>query len=222
MWNYYINAMLDLNSDLSTQSSLKRFSLRRAFEGANQTNYMSEDHYLQYIELLYSNNTKDDNIEKVLHKATKVYENSPRIWLLCMRYFIQENSFEKVQEIFKVAKRVLGARGAELWQLYVMYLKSCCISVEHTEFDRFIVELSRQRFDSFNILKAHMLEMLAATTTMKRVRKTYGLFIKRYSLCYEVHEMMAELEAKQVKIKRQFSLFSLEAIKIQITETGLF
>lgn len=199
MWNFYVNAMLDLNSDLSTQSSMKRFSLRRAFEGAHQSNHMSEDHYLQYIELLYSNNPKDDIIETVLQKATKVYENSLRIWLLCMRFYIQENSFKKVQEIFKVAKNVLGAKGADLWQLYVMYLKSCRSSEAHAEFDRYIMELSRQQHPTFNNLKAQILELLAATTTMKRARKTYSLFIKHYPGGYEVHEMMAELEAKQVR-----------------------
>lgn len=198
MWNYYIDAMLELNSDLSTQSSMKRFALKKAFEGANESNHMSEDHYLMYIELLYTNNPKDDNIEKVFRKATKIYESSVRIWLLCMRYYIQENSFKKLQDVFKTAKTSLGAKGAELWQLYLIYLKSCRSSEAHAEFERYIFELSRQQHATFNVLKAQILELLATTVNMKRARKTYGLFIKNYPVCYEVHEMMAELEAKQV------------------------
>lgn len=65
MWEYYINAMLELNSDLTTQASLKRISLSRAFRAANESNNMSEDHYLQYVELLYSKNPKDEAIAQV-------------------------------------------------------------------------------------------------------------------------------------------------------------
>lgn len=178
--------MLELNSDLSTQSSMKRFALKKAFEGANESNHMSEDHYLQYIELLYTNNSKDDNIEKVFQKATKIYETSVRIWLLCMRYYIQDNNFKKLQDVFKTAKNVLGAKGAELWQLYLIYLKSCRSAEAHAEFERYIHELSRQPHATFNVLKAQILELLATTVNMKRARKTYSTFIKHYPVCYEV------------------------------------
>lgn len=198
MWNYYIDAMMELNSDLSTQSSIKRFALRKAFEGANETNHMSEDHYLQYIELLYTNNPKDGTIEKVFQKATKIYENSLKIWLQCMRFYIQDNNFKNIQNVFRTAKHVLGPNGAELWQLYLIYLKSCRSSEAHAEFDRYIFELSRQPHATFNVLKADIIELLATTVNIKRARKIYSLFIKHVPACYEVHEMMAELEAKQV------------------------
>lgn len=199
MWNYYINAMIDLNSDLSTQSLLKQTSLKRAFEGACRLNNMTDDYYIQYVELLYRMNRNDENIEKVLQKVTKLYERSLRIWLLCMRYHIQQTSFKRVREIFKIAKNLLGTNGVEIWELYIMYVKSCRSSEANIEFNHFAVELSRQQHSAFNKLKASILEMLAATTSMKRVRKTYELFIKHYPVCYEVHEMMADLESKQVK-----------------------
>lgn len=198
MWNYYINAMLELNSDLSTQSSLKRFALKRAFEGAHQTNHMSEDQYLQYIELLYSNNPKDETIEQVLQKATTIYKNSLKIWNLRMRFYIQANQFKKLQDIFMEVKK-LGAKGAELWQLYLIYLKSCHNSEANSIFERHIKELTYQPYPSFNVLKAQMIELFATTVNMKRARAVYRSFIKHYPNCYEVHEMMAELEAKQVK-----------------------
>lgn len=208
MWNFYINAMIDLNSDLSTQASLKRLSLKRAFEGANKSNQMSEDHYLQYIELLYTNNPKDANIQSVFQRATKIYSKSLRIWLLCMRFYLQGNCFKKVQDVFNKAKNLLGAKGADLWQLYLIYLKSCRSSEAHIEFDRYIDELARQPHATFNVLKAQILELLATTVNMKRARKKYGLFIKHYPACYEVHEMMADLEAKQVCLVIPFEFFT--------------
>lgn len=198
MWNYYINAMIDLNSDLSTQSLLKQMSLKRAFEGASRSSSMTEDFYIQYVELLFRMNQHDQSIERVLQKVTKLYERSLRIWLLCMRYHIQKSNFQKVREIFKIAKNLLGTNGVEVWELYIMFVKSCRSSEANLEFNHFAVELSRQQNPAFNNLKANILEMLAATTSMKRVRKTYELFIKHYPVCYEVHDMMANLESKQV------------------------
>lgn len=191
--------MLELNSDLSTQSSLKRMALKRAFEGAHLSNYMTEDQYLQYIELLCSNNPKDETIEKVLHKATQIHKNSLKIWNMRIRYYIQANNFKKLQENFVEIKK-LGAKGAELWHLYLVYLKSCHNSEANSFFDRQIKELAFQSHPSFNVVKAQMIELFAITVNMKRARGVYRAFIKHHSNCYEVHEMMAELESKQVSI----------------------
>lgn len=202
MWNFYINAMLDLNNEISatsTQVGLKRFSLSQAFEGANNSNQMSETHYLQYIELLYSNNPKDENIEQVFQKATKIYETSENIWLQYLRYYIQVNNFKKLKDIFKAAKLRLGpTKGSDVWELYSIYLKSLQSNEANSEFERLISEVSCQPHKSFNVLKAHILELLATTVSMKRARKTYKMFIRNFPSCYEVHEMMAELESKQV------------------------
>ncbi|XP_031627058.1 U3 small nucleolar RNA-associated protein 6 homolog [Contarinia nasturtii] len=201
MWNYYIEAMMELNSDLSTQPVLKRYALRRAFEGANESNHMSEDHYLQYIHQLITNNPQDEAIEKVFQKATKMYENSLAIWLLCLRYYIQnENGFSKVQENFRKAKIVLGPRGAEVWELYLIYLKTNCTKAEiQREFKAFILELSLLKYATFNQLKAQVLELVATTAKMKRAREVYEKFIKDHPDGYEYHDMMATLEAKQMK-----------------------
>lgn len=199
MWNYYINAMLELNNDLSTQSALKRYALGRAFQAANESNHMSEDHYLQYIELLHANNPKDENIVRVFQKATSIYKNSLKIWLQCMRYYIQDNNTQKVQETFKTAKFQLGPKGADLWQLYMMFLKANQNPSSSAEFERLIQELAWQLNPEFNELKAYLLELVAVSSSMKRARKVYELFTRNMPGCYEVHEMMADLEAKQVR-----------------------
>lgn len=207
MWNFYINAMIDLNSDLSTQSLLKQSSLKRAFQGASRSSQMTEDYYIQYIELLFRMNQNDEMIERLLQKVTKMYQRSLRIWLLCMRYHIQKSNLQKVREIFKVAKNSLGTNGVQIWELYIISVKTSRSAEASIEFNHFVVELSRQQDPAFDKLKASILEMLAATSNMKRVRKTYELFIKRYPESYEVYDMMATLESKQVIIAiREFFL----------------
>lgn len=202
MWSHYLNSMIELNTDLSSLPSLKRYALSRAFEGANHSSQMSENHYLQFIELLYSNNPKDENIEEVFQKATKIYPASEGIWLQYVRYYIRDNNFKKLKEIFKTAKVRLGPKGAEIWYLYLMYLRTLQISEANSQFDSLVTEVASQPHSSFNTLKAQIMEHIAASINMKRARKTYNLFIKHFPSCYEVHEMMAELEAKQVKEKQ--------------------
>ncbi|XP_031620644.1 U3 small nucleolar RNA-associated protein 6 homolog [Contarinia nasturtii] len=201
MWNYYINAMLELNKDLSSLIGVKRFSLSRAFAGGNNSNHMSENHYLQYIELLYSNNPTDENIEQVFQKAIKIYNNSQNIWLQYLRYYIQENKLNKVKEVFRSAKNRLDSKSSDIWELYLNYLKYLhSYSKEaNTEFEHMIRDVAAQPYNSFNILKAHILELIATTVGIKRARKTYELFIKHVPGCYEVHNMMADLEAKQLQ-----------------------
>lgn len=63
MWDYYVKAMIDLHSDLNSLASLKRNALYRAFHLGNESGIMSEDLYLQYIELLYSKRGgRQDNV----------------------------------------------------------------------------------------------------------------------------------------------------------------
>lgn len=199
MWNYYINAMLELNNDLSVQAPLKRYALGRAFDGANNSGHMSEQHYLQYIELLHANNPRDDKIEHVFQRATKIYDKSEKIWLQYLRFYIQLNNYKKLKEIFKSAKDRLGANGSEIWELYLNYLRTLQNNEANTEFDQLVTEVAGYPHASFNLLKAHILELVATVISMKRARKTYELFIKHFPSCYEVHEMMAELEQKKVQ-----------------------
>lgn len=207
MWNYYINAMLELNSDLTTQASLKRQALARAFRAANESNNMSENHYLQYVELLYANNPKDETIVQVLEKSRTKFNQSLKVWMQSMRYFIQENNFKKTQEVFQKAKVNLGPNGHELWQLYLIYLKTLQSPEANQEFENLVQEVSRQTHSAFNSFKAKIIELIATTVNIKKARKTYQMFTKISPSCYEVHDMMADLESKQVRRQNIISFF---------------
>lgn len=198
MWDYYVNAMIELNRDLSSQREIKQNALIKAFAGACQFNHMTEENYIQYIELLYKMNPSDENIEKVVQKATKAHGRSLRVWLLCMRYYIQQNNSKKVRETFRVSKELLGRNGVEIWELYMMFVKSYGNPDAHKEFKHFTIELSRQHHPAFDRLKANILEMLASTAGMKMVQESYELFTKHYPICDEIHAMMTDIESRQV------------------------
>lgn len=213
MWNYYLNAMIELNTDSTSHTSFKRFALKQAIEGAFQSNAMSENHYLQYIELLYANNPKDELIEQVFQKAIKAHQNSSNIWLQYTQYYIQENDPNKLnalRNVFEMAKKRLGPNSCDIWFLYLTYLKEYQSTETNAEFDRLISELACQPQSNFNVVKAQILEFLEKTTNMKRTRDTYNLFTKHFPGCYEAHATMSELEAKQVSkyksIEKQLAL----------------
>lgn len=197
MWNYYLSTMIELNNDLSAQASLKRFVLKQAFGAADCANHMQEEHYIQYIELLYSSNPKDEAIDHVLQKSTGIYKNSHKLWLYRLRYYIFLDNFKKLEDIFKDIKLLEGS-GADLWRTYLVYLRSRRRSETEEAFKYHLEELAHQPYRSFNVLKAQMVELFATTESMDRARTLYELFTRLYPNCYEVHEMMAELESKQV------------------------
>lgn len=198
MWTYYLDAMIELNTDLSVFSSLKRYALCRAFESANRTSNMSEKYYLDYIELLYSKNQKDENVERILQKASRMHPTSIEIWFQFIRYHVRDNNFKRLKEIFRTAKDQLMSNGAEIWYLYLMYLRTQQSTEANAEFEKLVIELAAQPYATFSTLKAQLLEHIAVSISIKRARKMYNLFSKNFPSCYEVHEMMAELETKQV------------------------
>lgn len=52
MWSYYIDAMRDLNQDMSTEPTLKRKSLGEAYKAGYESGFLSEKHFSEYIEIL--------------------------------------------------------------------------------------------------------------------------------------------------------------------------
>lgn len=111
-----------------------------------------------------------------------------------------------MQEIFKNAKKNLGANGYELWEIYMCYLQMLFTAECFTEYESLINELARQHHPQFNKIKASAIEFQAMTATIDDARAIYCLFITNYSKCLEVHEMMADLESRLVTAKiSQFS-----------------
>lgn len=192
--------MVELNSDLSSQTRVKQSALLNAFNGAFQFNQLSEENYFQYVEILHQLNKNDEHIEKVLQKATKAHGRSLRLWVMRMRYHIQQNNVKKVHDTFHASKDLLGRYGVEIWELELLFIKSYGNADADEEFDKFLDELAHQQYPSFDRLKADILELLATTGGMQAVQKAYVLFTKYHPICHEVHAMMTDIQSRQVEI----------------------
>lgn len=198
MWKYYIDAMLDLNKDTSWQPNLKRFVLGKAMKKASETNHMSEEHYLKYLEILFNDKVSDIEIMSVFKKATSKYQLSLKLWTMYMNYYLQRNDFDNVRFVFRKAKKHLGKDSVSLWHKYLLFLRLDLNSERNAEFNRCINELATITYPEFSHIKATVIEMHAITMNIQRARKIYRVFIQSESNCYEVYEMMSKIEANQV------------------------
>lgn len=52
IWSYYIDAMRDLNQDMSFEPTFKRNSLGEAYKGGFKAGFLSEKNFCEYIEIL--------------------------------------------------------------------------------------------------------------------------------------------------------------------------
>lgn len=123
MWSLYIDAMIDLNNNKSTQPSLKQKCLLAAYQGAHDAKCLSEQQYLQYIELLKSNPEEEYQLKlcEVLENATEIYSNSIELWKLYLKYYMQKDDENKVYDIFAVASKIIGCDSLPLWELLKQY-----------------------------------------------------------------------------------------------------
>lgn len=117
-----------------------------------------------------------------------------------MRYFIYNDEFENVQETFRIAKKCLHNDGAQIWQLFLIYLKTTSGLDPRAEADRLVTEIAPMCSKGFDKFKVQVIEMMATMYSIRKARTTYELFIKNQPKCYPVHDKMIDLESKQVRL----------------------
>lgn len=116
----------------------------------------------------------------------------------CLRYYIHKNDPDKVKSVFVNAKSNLSTDSADIWLIYLIFIKTSPPEPQNKEFPALITELSQIAHPKFNLLKSKVIELLATTQSIKHARKAYQMFVRHFASCLEVHETMAELESKQV------------------------
>lgn len=92
MWDYYINAMLEINTDLTTHVLLRTRALNHAFESAYERNKMNENHCVEYVELLHAHDPEQELILQVneMIPSLKTEIHPPHFPLYSFRYLRQD------------------------------------------------------------------------------------------------------------------------------------
>lgn len=195
MWKYYLDCMLELNKDLTTQLTLKKAILNDAVHFAKDRSIqMSEEQYIKYIEIISKHKARDDYIKAILQKATMLYTTSATLWLQRLRFFMQRKDFNKVKETFCESRNYLEERGAEIWRWYFIYIKSH--AAPSNEYERFVFDLANQRNPDFNIIKSYVLELLENTKGYDKAMETCVLFLRYCPQCPIILKWKIDLQTR--------------------------
>lgn len=71
MWSYYIDAMRELNQDMSFEPTFKRNALGEAYKSGFQAGFLSEKHFCEYIEILLKTKKIDNEFLLEVIKMTQ-------------------------------------------------------------------------------------------------------------------------------------------------------
>lgn len=196
--SYFLNAMLNLNQDLSTQRGLKRTKLAQAFKVAHEANCMSEDHYLMFIDLLKESNDTNPEIENIMKAATKRHSKSEKLWEQYMYYYICKNDHIKLDEIFRNAiKELNDDKSHSLYRLMIQYyLTNWDLS---GKVDEMFMETCKKTTENFAPFRERYLEYTVINKDLEETRKIYNELAQLPPPCLELHQKMAYLESQALK-----------------------
>lgn len=196
MWSLYIDAMLKLNQDMSTQQVLKRKRLAIAFKEGHESGLMSVDHYCIFIKMLSESNSGADIIESVLSEAVK-HHKSLKLYEVWLSTYIVANNEPKVYEIFRKADKELGVESFPLWRYTLMFYKT-----RYDDSSRLLKQLYKEAckkiYPEFGIFKGEYLEFCVLNMPMNKARAEYDELCKIPPPCLEMHQKMAQLESNLV------------------------
>ncbi|XP_055371076.1 U3 small nucleolar RNA-associated protein 6 homolog [Condylostylus longicornis] len=199
MWNYYLNAMLELNQDLSTQKNYKREKLGSALKAAHEANFMSEYFYDLYIDLLKEDKVGPwDYLIEIMNSAVERYPQSIKLWEHLTTFYTIKDDATMVEESFRKAKDKLGSSSAKLYKILLQYYqtKPDC----YDRLDSIYNEVCKETAEDFLNFRVDYLEYTALVKEdFELTRKLYDELTLLSPAVLTLHETMAYLESTQLK-----------------------
>ncbi|XP_013107134.2 U3 small nucleolar RNA-associated protein 6 homolog [Stomoxys calcitrans] len=200
MWSYFINAMLDLNQDMSTEGDMKRYCLSKAFNMGHKSQLMSVTHYKALVEMLLKSPPNGiSRVETILQEVVE-FKNTVEIYELWMQVYSKTQNEARFYEIFIKANKELGfAKCVSLWHLAIKFYEAY-----YDEYPKklhgILQEAAKQIHPEFGVFRAYLVEYTMRYETLKKARELYDELCQIPPPCLELHRKMAEIE-KQAKTK---------------------
>ncbi|XP_019561757.2 U3 small nucleolar RNA-associated protein 6 homolog [Aedes albopictus] len=199
MWSYYIDSMLKVNEDMSSQQKLRRKVLGVAFKNAFETGYLEEDKYVQYLKLLiHTDKPQDSFVTDVLDKALDAYPSSVKLWELRLIYLGRKQ--ESSNEFDGVFKQSLAKCSGDVLPLWVARFQYYHTHPNHSD------RLEQTFKDAINqppTISKHFqplyLDFLTITEDINTARKQYRQMQRDCCPCLELHRKMSQLESIQAQ-----------------------
>lgn len=200
MWKYYMDAIFEMVKDTSCLVERRFSTLKDTFEKYTLTGYTSEEHYLKYIYALREADPNDPDILDACIKGKEKYPSSPKLWTCLMKCYIQRNDFQNVYQVYGETKYQLQGDISELCYTYFQYLLVFPDDERISAFNRGVEDLSFITNKSVNEVKGKLLRLAHSILGINYARQVYGVLCGKRGACFEIHDVMAELEAKEVCI----------------------
>lgn len=198
MWNYYMDAIFEMVKDTSCLVERRFTTLKETFEKYCIAGFASEEHYFKYIYALREADPNDPDILDACVKGTEKYPYSPRLWTCLMKCHIQRNDFLNVHQVYTDAKFQLQGDITDLRYTYFEFLMVFPDDERLREFNKGVEELSFVTNKSVHELKGRLLKLAHSILGINYVRQIYETFCGKRGVCFEIHDIMAALEAKEV------------------------
>ncbi|XP_053693188.1 U3 small nucleolar RNA-associated protein 6 homolog [Sabethes cyaneus] len=201
MWSYYIDAMLEVNNDMSSYPKLRRKSLAEAFKNAYENSSLDEQKLIQYLKLLtYADKRSDSFVAEVFQKALNAYPNSGQLWELRLKDAVRnEMSADGFDSLFKQAINKCAVEDAlSLWIVRCQYYQTQPVLSEKLR-QVFREAIQQPNLEISQHFQPVFLKYLVVTTNIDNARKEYREMQRNCIPCLELHRKMAELELIQVQ-----------------------
>lgn len=198
MWTHYLNAMIELNNDTSTFTSLKRYLLGTAFKAAFDAKQISETHCVRYIDFTYTARATDAMILDVLEGVLSIHPTSKCLWECLIKFYIQKNDDRKVEDIFNTVRTKLGDESISIWSLYMKYLFTLNSTKRSNKISQFFLQVVKEPSDNFRLFKVDAIEYTAALFGIKEARHLFNFTMKNGVPCLEIYNKLANIEELQV------------------------
>ncbi|XP_063700109.1 U3 small nucleolar RNA-associated protein 6 homolog [Culicoides brevitarsis] len=198
----YIDAMLSLNTDMTSDANARRKALGNAFKRGHESGLMSSEHYLTYLKLLLeAKEGKDDHIESIFQKSLALHPKCSDLWVLQLKYVIRTSDHSTIQKTFEAALKAVD-KDSELPVWETMYLY-CAVQNN----DKFFEDFFQKAISSKNSLvsshfKPEYIEWVCLTKSLSNARQTYKYLTLNTTPCLELHRKMAQLETSQMAVNK--------------------
>lgn len=192
MFTFYIDAMLELNGDMTKERKLRRTCLANAFKVAHEQGFMSEKHYLIYLQLLFeADSINTGQMDEIFTKALKT--NSIEVWKLRLTYGIKHETKEKLPELFqRITKNVTGDDILEIYKIFYAFLTT---NAEPNVVEAFLQAAIKHETRSVpTFFKPEYIEWVTLNKDLHAARRVYKELALNSFPCLGLHTKMLQLE----------------------------
>lgn len=198
LWNMCIEFLIKVNlEDYASRNVSKSKLLLEAYEKAANEGYLSEEHFITWIDKVKETPEK----YAIAEKGTSAYPKSVHLWR--QRFYLKQDlvidkpdADKELNETFKLGIEKLGDESLTLWSGMIRYYQ---LNSDTEMVDQLYQEGIKQTGLVGRELKTRYITYLNLNKGIGAARKAYHLIARVRPFCKELHEAMWRAETTEIK-----------------------